>query len=32
VVVEDGRLPQLDEEAIRAHGAERARQLWARIE
>ena len=32
VVVEDGRLPQLDEEAIRARCSERARKLWARIE
>jgi putative selenium metabolism protein SsnA len=32
VVVEDGRLPQLDEDAIRARCEERARKLWARIE
>jgi putative selenium metabolism protein SsnA len=32
VVVEDGRLPHLDEEAIRARCIERARNLWARIE
>lgn len=32
VVVEEGRLPHLDEEAIRARCTERARKLWARIE
>ena len=32
VVVDDGRLPQLDEDAIRARCTERARKLWARIE
>ncbi|MFQ5548664.1 MAG: putative aminohydrolase SsnA [Woeseia sp.] len=31
VVVDDGRLPALDEEAIRAHCAERAPGIWARI-
>jgi cytosine/adenosine deaminase-related metal-dependent hydrolase len=32
VVVEEGRLPRLDEDAIRARCIERARDLWARIE
>jgi hypothetical protein len=32
VVVEDGRLPHLDEEAIRASCVGRARKLWRRIE
>ncbi|NNK36859.1 MAG: hypothetical protein HKP03_00140 [Xanthomonadales bacterium] len=32
VVVEDGCLPQLDEEAIRTRCAERTRKLWSRIE
>lgn len=31
VIVDEGRLPHLDEEAIRARCAERARGLWARI-
>ena len=31
VIVDDGRLPDLDEEAIRAHCAERAPAIWARI-
>jgi putative selenium metabolism protein SsnA len=31
VVVDDGRLPHLDEEAIRARCAERAPAIWARI-
>jgi putative selenium metabolism protein SsnA len=31
VIVEDGLLPQLDEETIRAHCAERAERIWARI-
>jgi len=31
VVVDDGRLPHLDEEAIRAHCAERAPRIWERI-
>ncbi len=31
VVVDDGRLPDLDEEAIRAHCVERATAIWARI-
>ncbi len=31
VVVDDGHLPNLDEDAIRAHCAERAPALWARI-
>jgi len=31
VIVEDGLLPHLDEEAIRAHCAERANRIWARI-
>ena len=31
VVVEDGRLPHLDEAAIRAHCAERAPKIWERI-
>ena len=31
VIVEDGRIPHLDEEAIRARCAERAARLWARI-
>jgi len=31
VVVDDGRLPNLDEDAIRAHCTERASALWARI-
>ena len=31
VVVDDGALPQLDEEAIRARCAERATAIWARI-
>ena len=32
VVVDEGRLPGLDEEAIRARCAERAANIWARIE
>jgi len=32
VIVEDGRLPHLDEDAIRAHCAERAAAIWARVE
>ena len=32
VVVHEGRLPHLDEEAIRARCVERARKLWARID
>ena len=32
VVVEDGRLPHIDEDAVRARCIERARKLWARIE
>jgi len=31
VIVDDGRLPNLDEEAIRAQCTERARAIWARI-
>jgi cytosine/adenosine deaminase-related metal-dependent hydrolase len=31
VIVDDGRLPQLDEEAIRVHCAERAPAIWERI-
>ena len=31
VVVDDGELPQLDEEAIRARCTERAAAIWARI-
>jgi putative selenium metabolism protein SsnA len=31
IIVEDGSLPHLDEEAIRAHCAERAARLWGRI-
>ena len=31
VIVEDGHLPHLDEAAIRAHCAERAPAIWARI-
>jgi putative selenium metabolism protein SsnA len=31
VVVDDGCLPHLDEEAIRAHCAERATAIWSRI-
>ncbi len=31
VVVDDGRLPDLDEAAIRAHCAERAPSIWERI-
>lgn len=31
VIVEDGQLPQLDEEAIRAHCKERAGRIWKRI-
>jgi putative selenium metabolism protein SsnA len=31
VIVEDGLLPQLDEETIRAHCAERAAGIWKRI-
>lgn len=31
VVVDDGRLPHLDEAAIRARCTERARRIWARI-
>ena len=31
VVVEDGQLPDLDEAAIRARCAERAPDIWARI-
>jgi putative selenium metabolism protein SsnA len=32
VIVDEGRLPHLDEEAIRARCAERAPKIWARIE
>ena len=32
VIVEDGRLPHLDEDAIRARCAERAAAIWARID
>ena len=32
VIVEDGRLPHLDEEAVRASCVERARRLWQRID
>jgi hypothetical protein len=32
VIVEDGHLPHLDEDAIRAHCAERAAAIWARID
>ena len=32
VIVEDGRLPHLDEDAIRARCAERAPGIWARIQ
>ena len=31
VIVEDGLLPHLDEETIRAHCAERAAKIWGRI-
>ena len=31
VIVENGLLPQLDEETIRAHCVERAERIWARI-
>ncbi len=31
VVVDDGHLPNLDEDAIRAHCVERARAIWKRI-
>jgi cytosine/adenosine deaminase-related metal-dependent hydrolase len=31
VIVDDGQLPHVDEEAIRAHCAERAPAIWARI-
>ena len=31
VVVDDGRLPDLDETAIRAHCAERTPAIWGRI-
>ena len=31
VIVDDGRLPQLDEEAIRARCVERAARIWGRI-
>jgi len=31
VIVDEGRLPQLDEEAIRTHCAERAPRIWSRI-
>ena len=31
VIVDEGRIPHLDEEAIRAHCAERARNIWGRI-
>jgi hypothetical protein len=31
VIVDDGRLPGLDEAAIRANCTERARAIWARI-
>ncbi len=31
VIVEDGHLPHLDEDAIRTHCAERAPAIWARI-
>ena len=31
VIVDDGRLPHLDEEAIRARCVERAARIWARI-
>jgi len=30
-VVDEGRLPHLDEAAIRARCTERARRIWARI-
>lgn len=32
VIVDEGRIPQLDEPAIRARCAERAANIWARIE
>jgi putative selenium metabolism protein SsnA len=32
VIVDDGRLPHLDEEAIRAHCAERAPKIWKRVQ
>jgi hypothetical protein len=31
VIVDNGQLPQLDEESIRARCAERAARIWARI-
>jgi len=31
VIVEDGLLPHLDEQAIRARCAERASRIWARM-
>jgi hypothetical protein len=31
VIVEDGRLPHLDEDEIRAKCAERASDIWSRI-
>ena len=31
VVVDEGRLPGLDEEAIRARCVERSRAVWARV-
>jgi len=31
VIVDEGRLPHVDEEAIRAHCAERAPRIWSRI-
>ncbi len=32
VIVDEGRLPQLDEDAIRARCAERASRIWSRIQ
>ena len=32
VIVDDGRLPHLDEDEIRARCAERARRIWSRID
>jgi putative selenium metabolism protein SsnA len=32
VIVENGRIPHLDEEAIRARGVEQAEKLWKRIQ
>jgi len=31
VIVDEGRIPHLDEEAIRAHCAERAPRIWSRV-